>query len=106
MAIFKKGVGVYKCYKPEEQPEELNLITDKEVIEYLRNVTSDKYSEIKQIVDIYRDADEQIAIVKAGSKRKYQEQLREQKKQQELDDSIDVIVDEMGNEIDLSDIEL
>lgn len=58
-------------------------IDESSVIQYLREITIDKYDEIKQIVDIQRKADEDIAIVRAGSKRKYQQQLKEQKAQQE-----------------------
>lgn len=79
------------------------------VIQYLREVTRDKYDEIKQIVDIQRKADEDIAIVRAGSKRKYQQQLKEQKAQQEqaeaqqhadqvADDELDAISDLLADE--------
>lgn len=79
------------------------------VIQYLREITQDKYDEIKQIVDIQRKADEDIAIVRAGSKRKYQQQLKEQKAQQEqaeaqqhadqvADDELDAISDLLADE--------
>lgn len=84
-------------------------IDESGVIQYLREVTSDKYDEIKQIVDIQRKADEDIAIVRAGSKRKYQQQLKEQKAQQEqaeaqqhadqvANDELDAISDLLADE--------
>ena len=116
----KKGeiVGLFSRQMPivERQDDDDDImaeigsgIDEAGVIQYLREVTRDKYDEIKQIVDIQRKADEDIAIVRAGSKRKYQQQLKEQKAQQEqaeaqqhadqvADDELDAISDLLADE--------
>lgn len=119
-AVIKKGeqMGLFNRQMPiaERQDDDYDImaeigsgIDEAGVIQYLREITQDKYDEIKQIVDIQRKADEDIAIVRAGSKRKYQQQLKEQKAQQEqaeaqqhadqvADDELDAISDLLADE--------
>lgn len=119
-AVIKKGeqMGLFNRQMPiaERQDDDDDImaeigsgIDEAGVIQYLREVTQDKYDEIKQIVDIQRKADEDIAIVRAGSKRKYQQQLKEQKAQQEqaeaqqhadqvADDELDAISELLADE--------
>ena len=119
-AVIKKGeqMGLFNRQMPiaERQDDDDDImaeigsgIDEAGVIQYLREITQDKYDEIKQIVDIQRKADEDIAIVRAGSKRKYQQQLKEQKAQQEqaeaqqhadqvADDELDAISDLLADE--------
>jgi hypothetical protein len=72
----------FKQAKPADERQD--------VIDYLRHATDKDYKDVLKIVDIYRDADEQVAIVEAGSKKALREA---QKEDGELSDALDGLME-------------
>jgi hypothetical protein len=65
-------------------------IEREEVIDYLRHLSAKEYKDLNQIVEIYRTADEEVAVVEAGSKKALREQ---QKENEELAGALDGLLE-------------
>lgn len=68
-------------------------ITRDEVIEYLRGLSHKDYEKLTKITNVYREADESVRVILAGSKKAAREQERE------LDDSSVDDIEEMEQQL-------
>lgn len=59
------------------------------MLDWMRSLTPKEYKSFLEIIEIYRDADEQVAIIEAGSKKAYLERMKD-------DDTIDSLLLEVG----------
>lgn len=70
-----------------------DAITRDEVIEYLRGLSHKDYEKLTKITNVYREADESVRVILAGSKKAAREQERE------LDDSSVDDIEEMEQQL-------
>jgi len=69
---------------------EQNSITREQCIDYIANVDDEEHIKIVKIIEIKRQANEQIAIIEAGSKKAYNEAKKEDKEFDDIDDNLEL----------------
>lgn len=67
-----------KMFRKEVMTEIEDFANRDEVIQFLRKADADEYKKIIKIVDVLRQADLDVAIIEAGSKKAYQAEQKDE----------------------------
>ena len=72
-----------KTVTPEPEPDYKQF-----VIDYLRELSDEKYKKIIKVVEIYREADEKVKVIELGSKKAVKESQKEDQADEKLDSEL------------------